>query len=429
MKTQQSKQWLSMHLAFILCPSMLVYSMQIPQDVEILEGYQFDDSPEYYSSEPNYYEARSLLSGFHKAIRNKRSTLEYDQAKGLSLESGSQANAIQDFTQNVGSQQIKVHEKEEIGEDDDKMGSAMPRAEKQIMDPDFDYYSQRHISAWNDGYGTSALDSASRAAIDSEDVMADASTSYLARGRQARVNFITQPKKDVNELAKELSDPIQPKLSNTKVNYDVKYPPIDPSYNYEMFPSRSYAPYLRRYDRYDDQYSRYEPYNYEDHYLHRRHYDPYDSYSPRLPQYPEPYYNYPDRRYDIPEPRDYVPLYNNEVYDKAPAASYPPVENYASPKYPDYPRNQRRIVYYAHLPEIVRTPYDYANRYDRYDDLMKPNKPINGAYKYDKPTSSAASSISGGGNIANTDSYDYMKRDKKDRPTPKPNKASLGGRQ
>lgn len=174
---------------------------------------------------------------------------------------------------------------------------------------------------------------------------------------------------------------------------------------------------------FDEQYSRYDPYNYEDHYLYRRHYDPYDSYSPRIPQYPELYYNYPDRRYDIPEPRDYVPVYNNEIYDKTP---YPSSNSYASTKYPEYPRNQRRIVYYAHLPEIVRTPYDYSNRYDRYDDLMKANKAITGAYKYEKPLSGNTNT---GAATSNTDSYDYMKRDKKDRPTPKPIKPNTSGRQ
>ncbi|XP_053948152.1 uncharacterized protein LOC128856819 isoform X1 [Anastrepha ludens] len=429
MYAHRPQQWVLAFLTLASYSILLVRAMQIPQDVEILEGYQFDESPEYYSTDSNYYEARSLLSGFKKAIRNKRSTLEYDQAKGLVVGGGSQSNNLQEFTQNIGSQHIKVHEKEEKSEDD-KLGADMPRAEKQIMDPDYDYYSQRHISSWNGAYGSSASSSASRAPAGVEDVMADASNSYVSRGRQARVNFITQPTKDSNDAAKELTEPIVSKLPIPKVHYDAKYPSIAPAYNYEMYPSRSYAPYLRRYDRsFDEPYSRYDPYNYEDHYLYRRRYDPYDSYSPRFPQYPELYYNYPDRRYDIPEPRDYIPLYNNEIYDKAsyPAANYPPVDGYTSAKYPEYSRNQRRIVYYAHLPEIVRTPYDYANRYDRYDDLMKANKAITGAYKYDKQASGSGSSLSG--TVANTDSYDYMKRDKKDRATPKPSKVSVSGRQ
>lgn len=180
-------------------------------------------------------------------------------------------------------------------------------------------------------------------------------------------------------------------------------------------------------NRYDEQYSRYDPYNYEDSYLYRRHYDPYDSYSPRIPAYPEPYYNYPDRRYDIPEPRDYLPIYNNDIYDKT--SAYSSSINYISPKYAanEYARTpQRRIVYYAHLPEIVRTPYDYAsNRFDRdrygssaaaaTTGLLSNNKLNVGAYKVDKTSSSQSHSA----NI-NNDPYDYLKRDKKDRVTPKP---------
>ncbi|XP_039959129.1 uncharacterized protein LOC120773960 [Bactrocera tryoni] len=425
MRCPRNELWVLVYPLFASCCILLVCAMQIPQDVEILEGFEFDDTPEYYSTDSNYYEARSLLSGFHKSIRNKRSTLEYDNAKGLPQASVSPPNGLSEFTQNIGTQQIKVHGKEERG-GEDKLESDMPRAEKQIMDPDYDYYSQRHISTWNNAYGSSALSSASRPPTDREDVTADASNSYATRGRQARVNFITQPKKDLNDGAKELTDPIVPKLPVAKPHYDMKYPITSPTYNYEMYPSRSYAPYLRRYDRFDEQYSRYDPYNYEDHYLHRRHYDPYDSYSPRIPQYPELYYNYPDRRYDIPEPREYVPVYNNEIYDKTlyPAANYPSSNSYASTKYPEYPRNQRRIVYYAHLPEIVRTPYDYSNRYDRYDDLMKANKAITGAYKYEKPLSGNT-----GAATPNADSYDYMKRDKKDRPTSKPVKSNTSGRQ
>lgn len=113
-------------------------------------------------------------------------------------------------------------------------------------------------------------------------------------------------------------------------------------------------------------------------------------------------------------------MYNNEIYDKTP---YPVSNSYASPKYPEYPRNQRRIVYYAHLPEIVRTPYGYSNRYDRYDDLMKENKAVTGAYKHEKPLTGNTAAAT-----TNSDSYDYVKRDKKDRPTPKPIKPNTSGR-
>lgn len=241
MHCPRTELWVLVYPVFASYCILMGCAMQIPQDVEILEGFEFDDTPEYYSTDSNYYEARSLLSGFHKSIRNKRSTLEYDYAKGLPLASVSPPNGLSDFTENIGTQQIMVHGKEEK-DGGDKLESHMPRAEKQVMDPDYDYYSQRHISTWNDAY-------TSRPPSDREDVMADASNSYATRGRQARVNFITQPKKDPNDGVKELPERLVPNLPIAKAQYNMKYPISSPSYDYEMYPSRSYAPYLRRYDR------------------------------------------------------------------------------------------------------------------------------------------------------------------------------------
>ena len=87
----------------------------------------------------------------------------------------------------------------------------------------------------------------------------------------------------------------------------------------------------------------------------RRRNDGYDSYMPRMP---ERYYFYPDRRYDIPEIRDYRPLYSNDIADRS-SSDYSPSN-----------RN-RRIIYYATLPEIVRTSPNVDLRYrsSRYDPL------------------------------------------------------------
>lgn len=96
-----------------------------------------------------------------------------------------------------------------------------------------------------------------------------------------------------------------------------------------------------------------------------RSFDVYDRYMPKEPAYPDHYYDYPDSRYDLPEPRDYRPLYSNDISDRYPYHPYqmpPPATN----------RN-RRIIYYATLPEIVRTPPSVDLRYksynNRYDDL------------------------------------------------------------
>lgn len=103
-------------------------------------------------------------------------------------------------------------------------------------------------------------------------------------------------------------------------------------------------------------------------------------YMPRNPVYPDYYYDYPDRRYDLPEPRDTRYLYTNEVHDRYPATAV------------KTPRN-RRIIYYATLPDIVRSPptvdlryrsYANSNRYDPYypNDNYNNN---NGHYNYKPP--------------------------------------------
>uniref|UniRef100_A0A6P4E9I7 Uncharacterized protein LOC108040300 isoform X2 n=1 Tax=Drosophila rhopaloa TaxID=1041015 RepID=A0A6P4E9I7_DRORH len=143
-----------------------------------------------------------------------------------------------------------------------------------------------------------------------------------------------------------------------------------------MYPSRSYDPYIRRYDRYDEQYHRNYPQYFEDMYMHRQRFDPYDSYSPRMPQYPDPYTMYPDRYPDSPSVRDYAKMRRGFIEE--PMA---PVDSYSSSKYGfskqsdlAFPARNERIVYYAHLPEIVRTPYDSAAPEERNSSPYKLNK-------------------------------------------------------
>lgn len=97
---------------------------------------------------------------------------------------------------------------------------------------------------------------------------------------------------------------------------------------------------------------------------YRRFYDLYDGYMPRTPTYPDRYYEYPDSRYDVPNPRDYPPIYSNDLDDRYYMRSdlIPPSRN-------------RRIIYYANLPEVVRTPPSVDLRYrsyDRYDPYYDP---------------------------------------------------------
>lgn len=108
-----------------------------------------------------------------------------------------------------------------------------------------------------------------------------------------------------------------------------------------------------RYDRgiYDTYYPTNDRYDYR-----RSRYDPYEA--PYMPRSPDYYYNpYTNNQYDIAEPRDYRPLHTNDIAERL-----PPIN-----------RN-RRIIYYANLPEVVRTPPNVdlryrSYRYDRYDPL------------------------------------------------------------
>lgn len=125
--------------------------------------------------------------------------------------------------------------------------------------------------------------------------------------------------------------------------------------------------------RFDEQYHRAYPQYFEDMYVHRQRFDPYDSYSPRVPQYPEPYLMYPDRQLDTPslQARDYIKSRRGGYLDESSAMPPPPPidpysNKYAPSKLPLVAPRSERVVYYAHLPEIVRTPYDLSGtRNDR----------------------------------------------------------------
>ncbi|KAH8320347.1 hypothetical protein KR074_001177 [Drosophila pseudoananassae] len=132
-----------------------------------------------------------------------------------------------------------------------------------------------------------------------------------------------------------------------------------------LFPSRSYDPYIRRYDRFDEQYHRTYPQYLEDMYMNRQRFDPHDSYSPRVPQYPDPYVMYPDRYMDSPT----VPVNSGRGYtdEIVPLSDFYGGSKYGLTKLPEVATLSRneRIVYYAHLPEIIRTPYESVRPKER----------------------------------------------------------------
>ncbi|KAH8366652.1 hypothetical protein KR084_010420 [Drosophila pseudotakahashii] len=145
--------------------------------------------------------------------------------------------------------------------------------------------------------------------------------------------------------------------------------------NAPMYPSRSYDPYIRRYDRYDEQYHRNYPQYFEDMYMHRQRFDPYDSYSPRIPQYPDPYVMYPDRYPDYPKMRrGYID--DQPIMDSYSSSGSKFGGSSKPADLTTFPARNERIVYYAHLPEIVRTPYDSAPPEDRNSAPYKLNKKL-----------------------------------------------------
>lgn len=113
---------------------------------------------------------------------------------------------------------------------------------------------------------------------------------------------------------------------------------------------------------------------------------PYDPYMRRYSSY----IDYPGNRY-LPDYRDYPPVYDNELDNR-----YYMRTNMMPPPLPaasTLPR--KRTIYYAYLPEIVRSPptvdlrYRSYDRYDpRYNDFQSydTNSIMKSAYRYLKPS-------------------------------------------
>lgn len=113
---------------------------------------------------------------------------------------------------------------------------------------------------------------------------------------------------------------------------------------------------------------------------------PYDPYMRKFP----PYINYPSNRY-LSDYRDYPPLYDNGIdnryYMRSDMMPQP------MPVSPTMPR--KRMIYYAYLPEIVRSPPTVDLRYrtyDRYDPIhynefqnYETNSVMRNAYRHSKP--------------------------------------------
>lgn len=118
---------------------------------------------------------------------------------------------------------------------------------------------------------------------------------------------------------------------------------------------------------------------------------PYDPYMRRFSSYSD----YPGNRY-LPDYRDYPPIYDNEIdnryYMRSDIVLPPPPPPAMSAPSSTLPR--KRTIYYAYLPEVVRSPPTVDLRYrsyDRYDPYYndyrnyETNSIMRSAYRHLKP--------------------------------------------
>ncbi|XP_053696575.1 uncharacterized protein LOC128743907 [Sabethes cyaneus] len=357
-------------------------SMHIPEDMEILEGYDLESAGTEINPEDDFYEQRSLLEPFfYRAIRDKRE-IPYRVLESPGLKSHFRQRYDGDWYEKQG-RHIKRRNRRSIEvessstTEDPKSSEEPPKAEKQTL-------HQRTIEAW------AKTPYQLKQPID-EELDSEAEASMMSEGikaRAPRVNFITQKKTltDSSE-SREDKDKIIPEIYRkplARLYYE--YPTL-PRF-YDSFPAHSQSPmYPKIYNKYDeyhrdmmDRMHPPAPHRF-DTYYQRRYDTDYDTYFPRY-TFPN-YYYYPDKRFDVPSYyRDRNYLLTNDVMD---VPSVPPQSVYK------FPRRNRRIIYYATLPEIVRTPPNVDLRYRNYNKFNNRFDPF---YPTKSPLSSYKASTS-----------------------------------
>ncbi|XP_055548400.1 uncharacterized protein LOC129731985 [Wyeomyia smithii] len=362
---------------FALAVVAATSSMHIPEDMEILEGYDLVSAGTEINPEDDFYEQRSLLEPFfYRAIRDKRE-IPYRVLESPGLKSHFRQHYENDWLEKQ-KYQAKRRNRRSIEVESSsttegpKSTDELPKAEKQTL-------HQRTIEAW--AKTPYQIKQPTEEELDSE-----AEASMMSEGiktRAPRVNFITQKKSlaDSSET-REDKDKIIPEIYRkplARLYYE--YPTFPRLY--DSFPAHSQSPmYPKIYNKYDeyhrdmmDRMHPPAPHRF-DTYYQRRYDSDYDTYFPR---YTFPSYNYyPDKRFDVPSYyRDRNYLLTNDVMD------IPPVP----PQVHKYPSRKRRIIYYATLPEIVRTPPNVDLRYRNYNkfnnrfDPFYPTKAPLSSYK------------------------------------------------
>lgn len=345
-------------------------------------------------------------------------------------------------------------ESRKLGDGDNISVESVPPPQKQASNPA--YYRSSDDSRLMDKWVKSPYgDYQSKSAKDDDDTHSEASSNVGNKARTPRVNFITQqgqtsstkddydgPEAREKERERERERERDRDNNRDRDNRDQAKPNTDDTYRKPLYDRPSSSPgyshgykdynynspnYINPYDRYQP-YDRYHPstyYNrdrdyayqggyqnpyqtpyygpYERDYLYgerapngmsrmvppnnpssafyyRHQYNDYDEYFPRS----IPNYYYSDKRFDIPptgmEPREY--------YDRASEVNRP-----------------GRIIYYANLPEVVRTPNNYRSATARYGDPMYNNyndgyrsfreaKSVPLGYRGDLPPSSTTMRVS-----------------------------------
>ena len=80
--------WLASTICLLAATLTLTSSMHIPEDMEILEGYDLESAGTELNPEDDYYEQRSLLEPYYyRAIRDKRDAPPYQVLESPGLRS------------------------------------------------------------------------------------------------------------------------------------------------------------------------------------------------------------------------------------------------------------------------------------------------------------------------------------------------------
>lgn len=360
--------------------------MHIPEDIEILDGYHMDTTPIEINPEAEYIGHHGYFGPrLYKAIRNRRSLI-YKILESTGLHSHFHLETPNDYDKkNVKRFRRTVEETP----DEDKVEhrsaeEVLPTAEKLVL-PKQSYEEDVSAAKWM--RAPSYISEFSNVQKNEQDSQADATAiNEGIKARAARVNFITQQNK--NPETSESRDQ-KPTIIQDNGISDIYRKPLARIYYENPRPYNQYPRAHDKYDRYErDMIDRMLPPSYPDYDARIRYNDDYDTYYMKGRNLNS--YYYPDKRYDLPESRDYRYLYTNEINDRyVPPQPFPPMRRV--PYYPVMPSRNRRIIYYANLPEVIRTPpnvdlryRNFENRYDPYYPQSEPYRAIGTTARIDR---------------------------------------------